>query len=294
MRRIVFLALLAVAACDNISFGNGGKKDDWSRIDESILTTSSGEVQLADGRRLPFSISSERYRAWDAAQSALDRGTAERFGDLLESANPSEASIQRSIDFLESDRDAREAIERAGMSVRDFVMTTVALEQEMRLATGQGRTPRMPPIVMPQLDTYPAQMYPVDTFQTYQPLPPPTYTPYPPVTTFDPRDTMTRVLPPTRVDTLYPTPATTDPNAPPPPTPAPIPVTRQPPQPVPVTPAPSPTPPRDTTRAPPRRDTQPAPVYPAPLPPPRDTSSRPRPGSPPDTSTAQPDSARRR
>lgn len=287
MRILGCLAVaLALTACDkvNISFGDKDRKAEWARIDESILTTSSGEVQLSDGRRLPYSVSSEQYRRWDVAQGSLDRGTAERFGELLDSQNPSEASMQRAVDYLESNRDAREAIERTGMSVRDFVMTTVALEQEMRLATGQGRPPNQVP--MPPLYS-PVDTYALDTFPTYQPmpLPPPTpvptYTPYTP--TFDPRDTMTRVLPPARVDTLYPTPATAVPTEPRPATPPPV-----------VVPSPTPTP-RDTVR--PRTDTQPtsAPVYPAPLPPRQDTSTSPSP-SPrprPDSAAAQPDSTRR-
>lgn len=275
MRAVLLLALAAsaLASCDKVGIG-GGHQDDWDKIDESILTTSSGEVQLADGRRLPYSVTSERYRAWDAAQAALDRTTAENFGDRLDAENPSEASIQSAIDYLESVPTAKEAIERNGLSVRDFVMTTVALEQEMRLATGEGRAPRQPPMEMPPLPAY------ADTLATYPPVPPPTYVPYtpPPVYTpapvptytptpvFDPRDTAS--LPRPRVDT---TPRTTP--VPPAPTPTPV-------------PAPTPTPPpvpRDTAR--PRTDTAPKPVIPPPTAPaPIDTTTAPV--------TTPPDSAR--
>jgi hypothetical protein len=108
------------------------------RADGSAFSTSGGEVALADGSRLDFVITSQRYKQWDAAQSALGRTVAARFGALLQPKAPTERSIARAVSYLEGDARAKQAIERAGMTVKDFVLMTVALEQEMRVASGEG------------------------------------------------------------------------------------------------------------------------------------------------------------
>ena len=278
----ILLLLALFGACDL-----GGRKDDRAlTYDGAILTTSGGEVELSDGRKLPFSVSSERYRAWDAAQQGLDRGTADRLGDILEPLSPSEESIDRAVSFLESDMSARTAIENAGISVRDFVMTTVALEQEMRNVGGYTRAPRTQPEPWP--DPYAYGYPPIDTFTpppVVDPYPPPMpVTPYPsplPVApTPNPTPNPTPVYPypvdtPRRADTVYPTPSPQSPVPPPVVIPSPAP-TQQP------TPVPTPAP-RDTS---PRRDTsmsQGAPTWPAP----RDTSAGPATPAPPDSTRAR-------
>ena len=117
-----------------------GNRDDapLRRADGSLLSSSGGDVALADGSHLKFVITSERYKQWEAARSGLRANVASRFGELLRPKSPSEKTIARATSFLESDIDAKEAVERTGMTVRDFVLMTVALEQEMRLANGQA------------------------------------------------------------------------------------------------------------------------------------------------------------
>lgn len=160
-------ALLAL--CVLLAACNSGGRDD--RAGDRVFATSEGEVALTGGGSLRFSITSERYKQWDAAQRGLDRGIAARFGALLEPASPSERSIARAVELLESEPRARHAIERAGMSVRDFVVTTVALEQEMRLrgqgSTRQEPTPMPPPFPMP-VDS----AYLPDSFAPSHPVPP--------------------------------------------------------------------------------------------------------------------------
>lgn len=156
MRSVLSLVVLCAAvAC---------KRDDVElrRADGSAFSTSGGEVALADGSRLQFVITSQRYKQWDVAQRALDRSVAARFGQLLQPKSPTEKSIARAVSYLESDPRARTAIESAGMSVKDFVLMTVALEQEMRVASGQtgGQSPSPAaslPYPMP-VDTTPATL----------------------------------------------------------------------------------------------------------------------------------------
>ena len=140
--RSVLASLLLVAAC------NRGDQTPLRLADGSLLSSSGGEVELADGNHLQFVITSERYKRWDAAHSALRPNVAARFGALLQPRSPTEKSIGRAVEFLVADVASKEAIERAGMSVKDFVLMTVALEQEMRAVADRG-TQRSAPMPAP-------------------------------------------------------------------------------------------------------------------------------------------------
>ena len=172
-----------------------------NRNSASLVSSSGGEVALADGGSLEFAITSEQYKRWDRARRGIDRRIAARFGEILQPDSPTERSISEAVAYLESEPGARNSIEKAGMSVRGFVVMTVALEQEMRLASGQPAIrqpePTTSPYDFPQFDTtliqptpspYPV---PVDTYRVDTARP------------FDPRDTMTRVMPPPSRDTQW-------------------------------------------------------------------------------------------
>ena len=166
MRSIAFaLTLLVVAACQQDRTADEAPR---LRPGEAGWTESTGEVSLTDGETLSFTITSERYKAWDAARQGIDQRIASRYGAILQAASPSRRNIERAVQYLESEPAAVASIKRAGMSVRDFVVTTVALEQEMRLADARGE---IPPDTMPTYTPY--QPYPVDTssFSTYTPIP---------------------------------------------------------------------------------------------------------------------------
>lgn len=157
---LCLLALLLVSAC--------GRDEDASasQVDPSQLT-SSGEVELADGGRMAFSITSERYKQWDQARRAFPKALITRFGQVLQPRSPTEASINSAVSLLERDARARQAIEQAGLSVRGFVEITVALEQQMMLASTRGE----------RVDPMPAQTYPLSMDSGYYPMPAPA--PYP-------------------------------------------------------------------------------------------------------------------
>jgi hypothetical protein len=183
MRPLVLLAACALTlACDKF----GGGED--ARVNPAWLTNSSGEVSLADGSTMDYAITSERYKQWDRAREGLSRSVAARFGELLQPKAPTERSIQRSVTYLQSDARARQAIESAGLSVRGFVEMTVALEQQMQLATARGEIPPEAMPVMPydtmayQTVPPPAYPYPTDTFRVdtaIAPYPQPMPSPYP-------------------------------------------------------------------------------------------------------------------
>lgn len=177
--RFIVLAFtcLAVAACQQDRTADEAPR---LRPGEPGWTESTGEVSLTDGETLSFTITSERYKAWDAARQGIDQRVASRYGAILQAASPSRRNIERAVQYLESEPGAVAAIRRAGMSVRDFVMTTVALEQEMRLADARGE---IPPDTMPTYPYSTYQSYPGDTssLAAYAPIPPPEPVPPTPV-----------------------------------------------------------------------------------------------------------------
>jgi len=206
MRRIGLLLVgtLALGACDKF----GGSSDGQAQLDAAQLT-SAGEVQLADGNSMPFDISSEQYKQWDQARRAFPKSLITRFGQVLQPRSPTERSIANAVALLEGNPGAKRAIESAGLSVRGFVEITVALEQQMQLATTRGAQPApaepMYPITMDtgyQIPVYPTSPYPPATPAPVTPYPAPV-TPYPvPVTpTPTPAPTSDPVLPPPR-DTI--------------------------------------------------------------------------------------------
>ena len=191
---LILLAAAGLAACDDLRglVGGGGNA--------TLVSSSGGEVALADGGSLEFAITSDQYKQWDRARRGINRRVAARFGEILQPDSPTERSIAEAVSYLDSEPAARNAIEKAGMSVRGFVVMTVALEQEMRVASGQPRVrqpePAPSPYDFPQFDTTLIQ----------SPAPPyPRPTPYPaPVDTYRvdtafpivPHDTMRRIIVP--------------------------------------------------------------------------------------------------
>lgn len=161
------LTCLAVAACQRDRTADEAPR---LRPGEPGWTQSTGEVSLTDGETLSFEITSERYKAWDAARQGIDSRISARFGAILQPSSPSRRNIERAVQYLQGEPGAVASIERAGMSVRDFVVTTVALEQEMRRATARGQVPAdtVAPTPYPTYSGYPAD---TTSFMTYQPIP---------------------------------------------------------------------------------------------------------------------------
>ena len=209
MRAIIVLsALTFIVACDQLGIGGSG------RGNGSLVSSSGGQIALADGGSLEFGITSEQYKRWEKARRGIDKRTAARFGAILQPDAPTERSIERAVSYLDSEPAARSSIEAAGMSVRAFVVMTVALEQEMRRASGQPVVRQPDPAALayefPTVDTtmiapmqptpYPAPVYPADTVSRVpQPaaVPGPVDTALPRVVVPAPtRDTAAR-LPPT-------------------------------------------------------------------------------------------------
>ena len=135
----VFLSLLA-AAC--------GTDKPMSRTDSTGLAASGGV--RADSGAVPmrvadYSLDRTRVDRWHGAQRALggvpdDPGFSPVRGGLEIPAS----EVDRAVAYLESRPDSRQAIERSGMSVRDYVLTTLALQAATRARSLTG-APAAPP-----------------------------------------------------------------------------------------------------------------------------------------------------
>jgi hypothetical protein len=128
-RRVFPLLLATLAACRGSNNASGD-------VDTALLHRAGGDVMLADGGRVEYEITSDRYRQWETARRAL-RAEKISFAVRLDPLRVTEADLQRAVDFFERNGKARRAIEATGMSVRDYVLTTLALEQQMAVASGR-------------------------------------------------------------------------------------------------------------------------------------------------------------
>jgi hypothetical protein len=106
-----------------------------------IFDNGSPEAREALATSVDFRLTEENFARWEEAQSNLE--------DLPRSAIQSgglagRSAIDRAVSRLESSPRARRAIERAGLSARDFVLETIALAQASEVVeTGKstGSTP---------------------------------------------------------------------------------------------------------------------------------------------------------
>ena len=98
----------------------------------SLSDSSAGDVSddsSATFRAVNQPLNPDNFRKVVVAQQALD--TVKLRADLprVSLANPTDAQIERTVIALEAEPAARVAIERSGLSVRDFVLTSLALAQ---------------------------------------------------------------------------------------------------------------------------------------------------------------------
>jgi YmgG-like glycine-zipper protein len=116
------LALTVLGAC------RGGRS-------EADTTVAAGDAGAIEVDALNYEVTPERYQRWVAAQGALDAIQGLREPPTLDPARFSEADVNRAVQYLESDPRSRAALARAGVSARDYVLTTLALDQALVAAT---------------------------------------------------------------------------------------------------------------------------------------------------------------
>lgn len=96
--------------------------------DESALVGGEVVPDSVSYEALDYEISSDRYNKWLRAQAALDSVGVDAT-ERVDVRNVSDSDVDRVVRSLDTQANAKAAIESADMSVRDFVLTTVALAQ---------------------------------------------------------------------------------------------------------------------------------------------------------------------
>ncbi len=120
------LLLVAVLGC--------GRKDAGTDSDPGFLANTSGEAKEALAAPVSFQLNEDNYAKWEIAERNLDDVPSSEFARAPQSGG---TVTDRAVARLESSARAKRAIEVAGLSVRDFVLETIALAQAVQ-AAGSG------------------------------------------------------------------------------------------------------------------------------------------------------------
>ena len=104
-----------------------------------MFDNASPEAREALASRVDFRITNDNFARWEAAQNNLDALPRSAIGPTSTAGGN---AVDRAVARLESSARARRAIERAGLSVREFVLATIALAQATEAAqTGKSTSP---------------------------------------------------------------------------------------------------------------------------------------------------------
>jgi hypothetical protein len=113
----------------------GSCRGGQSQGDTSAAAGDAGAIEVD---ALNYEVTQDRYRRWVAAQGALDAIQGLPEPPTLDPSRVTAADVSRAVQYLESDARARAALARAGLSARDYVLTTLALDQAL-VASASGR-----------------------------------------------------------------------------------------------------------------------------------------------------------
>jgi hypothetical protein len=113
-----------------------------NRSNDAQLTTDSlsGDISPDSAtvgavfHGVKYPLTSQNYRKWLVAQAALDSLPEPTEMPRVDLRDPTDDDIEATVKFLEDQSAERRAIERSGLSVQDFVLTSVALGQALNLA----------------------------------------------------------------------------------------------------------------------------------------------------------------
>jgi hypothetical protein len=95
---------------------------------------ASEEAQQAIATSVEFNLTEDVFQKWEKAQANLDKLPANELSNISDPGGSD--PVARGIKRLESSPRAKQAIESAGLSVRDFVLATVALAQAVKASQG--------------------------------------------------------------------------------------------------------------------------------------------------------------
>ena len=128
---IAAAVLLTVASCKKESAQPSG-----NHFASLLFDASSPAAREALATPVDFRLTESNYAQWEQAQRFLDNVPRSAF---VSGSGASGNAIDRAVQTLEASPRARTAIERTGLTVRDFVLETIALAQAEE--AGSGRTP---------------------------------------------------------------------------------------------------------------------------------------------------------
>lgn len=107
--------------------------------------TAAGDAAEAEVAALDYEVTPDRYQRWVGAQQALDAIPGLPAPPKIDPMRLDEQAIRRAVEYLEGDARARAALARAGISARDYVLTTVALDQALVAASAASAAPSAGP-----------------------------------------------------------------------------------------------------------------------------------------------------
>lgn len=132
------MRLSSVAVSIALALGAAGcKKSEPSQDSaDGFLASASAEAKDALAAPIAYALTEENFARWEIAQANLERIPQ---GEFARAAPTEGTAVDRAIARLEGSPRAKRAIEAAGLSVRDFVLETVALAQAIQ-ASQTGRS----------------------------------------------------------------------------------------------------------------------------------------------------------
>jgi len=120
-RAVLVMALAAGAACGT----------DEAPVRDSAALAASGGI-IADSGAVPmlvadYRLSEERVDGWRGAHRAMSELPVDNDFQPVRLADAMDDDVERTVRFISGRPDMRATIERSGLSVRDYVLTTLAL-----------------------------------------------------------------------------------------------------------------------------------------------------------------------
>jgi hypothetical protein len=141
MRRIERMRGLGVLAVawGVLSAANCSRDDDAIRVDSSAglvaIDTTLGAVAFRD---VDYRLTSDNFAKYQVAQERIDALPAPPVVERIDLRAPREEDVAVVVRQLETDEPARLAIVNSGLSVRDFVLTSLALGQALAFGNDES------------------------------------------------------------------------------------------------------------------------------------------------------------
>lgn len=115
------LALIASAACGT---GKASARDSAGLAASGGIIADSGAVPM---RVADYRLSEDRMDEWRGAQRAVSELPVDADFKPMRLADATDDDVERTMRYISERPDMRSTIERSGLTVRDYVLTTLAL-----------------------------------------------------------------------------------------------------------------------------------------------------------------------